>query len=137
MMGSGKYFLIFSSLSRACSLSASLASMCRTVTERCMHPSFYLARFARPQRCLFRPLHSGKELLRSRGRGHARSRAAEAWVVLVRSRAPGAWELEDLLSFRAAQDAELLSIFGHGSPGDVDVLIAQELDDLLVRVGMA
>src|SRR5215470_6132175 len=41
---------------------------------------------------------------------------------------------EDLLSFRAAQDAQLLPVFGHGSPRDVDVLIAQELDDLLVRM---
>src|SRR5450631_382519 len=42
--------------------------------------------------------------------------------------------LENLAPFRAGQDAKLLAVLRHGSAGDFDVLILEQLDDALVRM---
>src|SRR5436190_16955024 len=44
------------------------------------------------------------------------------------------WLLEKALSFARRQDSEHLPVFRDGAPRDVDVLRAEDFDDLLVAV---
>src|SRR5579871_2737323 len=111
-MGSGKYLRILSTFSRAYSLSASLASMCRKVMESCI--SLLL-------KAVVCPAVRGPWLSEACRLYYARSplpSTINASFLTSEHLLP----LEYLLPLGRGEDAQLLAVLGHGAPGDVDAV---------------